>query len=290
MISRALIRVEGRPGVGKTLFIEQLLRSFDDEVLVARCLRDESARSLRESAPKTHPELRRYRQAGASGTAIFTCPVRDLDTEDLYSTRLMEDYAKAVVLEDEHGSLPADVIVYVAPALAPGDSLLVRRQHDREAAQRAQMAEMERTLGEPDGIEKILCQMVGEAAMRFLAADPNRVEQMRDDIRDVLARAHDARPLGPVLRWAVAASYEGIEQAEVVVVNIRGEQERPHAERLIADVARIRKDPEVFDEILGWRGSKLPITAVVANLVDARDTGTRKALARIRRTIRQVAV
>jgi hypothetical protein len=45
----------------------------------------------------------------------------------------------------------------------------------------------------------------------------------------------------------------------------------------------------VFDDVLGWRGSRVPVTAVVADLAHARDAGTRKALARVSRSVRDVA-
>jgi sugar phosphate isomerase/epimerase len=70
------------------------------------------------------------------------------------------------------------------------------------------------------------------------------------------------------------------------VVNIRAEPERPRAERLVADVGRLRKDAGLFRELLGPRGTRIPVTAVVANLADPKDRGTRKALARVRRAAR----
>ena len=80
-----------------------------------------------------------------------------------------------------------------------------------------------------------------------------------------------------------------IGDAGVVVTNTREGADVDGAMRLLADVQRIRKDEEVFDDILGWRGTRTPITAVAANLSDAADPGTRKALARIRRSIRRIA-
>jgi uridine kinase len=78
MIERAVVHVGGPPGAGKTTLIESLLRSYDGLVLVARCVRDDSLRSSRESAPKRHPEMRRYREAGASGAALFRFPFADI--------------------------------------------------------------------------------------------------------------------------------------------------------------------------------------------------------------------
>jgi hypothetical protein len=48
----------------------------------------------------------------------------------------------------------------------------------------------------------------------------------------------------------------------------------------------VRRDKAVFDDVLGWWGSKIRITAVAADLAHRDDAGTRKALARVRRAIR----
>ena len=71
-----------------------------------------------------------------------------------------------------------------------------------------------------------------------------------------------------------------------VVVNFRDPAERPAPEQLLVDLARLRNDDAVFNDILGWRGHRTPITAVVANISDARDAGRKKAIARVRRTLR----
>jgi hypothetical protein len=55
---------------------------------------------------------------------------------------------------------------------------------------------------------------------------------------------------------------------------------------LLAEVARLRKDQAVFDDVMGRRGNKVPITAVVADLAEPEDLGTKKALARVRRVVR----
>ena len=124
--------------------------------------------------------------------------------------------------------------------------------------------------------------------MELFAKDSGRLERLRRDLQEEVEHLRGQPPPEPTSPWAIASGYEGIENAEVVVVNIRDESERAHGERLLAEVARIRKDPEVFDQILGWRGRKTPITAVVANLADARDAGTKKVLSRLRRGIRKV--
>jgi len=88
------------------------------------------------------------------------------------------------------------------------------------------------------------------------------------------------------MQWAVADPYRGVERAQLVVVNIRDDAERSLGESLLAEVARLRKDDAVFADVMGPRGSRVPITAVVANLTRPTDPGTKKALARILRTVR----
>jgi hypothetical protein len=86
--------------------------------------------------------------------------------------------------------------------------------------------------------------------------------------------------------WAVSERFRGIEHAGLVVVNMRDETNRIAAELLVADVHRLRKHDSLFRDILGWRGHRIPITAVVANVADSSDRGRQKALTRVRRTLR----
>jgi NAD(P)-dependent dehydrogenase (short-subunit alcohol dehydrogenase family) len=87
--------------------------------------------------------------------------------------------------------------------------------------------------------------------------------------------------------WALAAGYEGIERAQLVVINVRSEDERVVAQILIEDVVRLRKDEAVFRDIIGHRGYKLPVTAVVADLSDPKDPGLKKAVARVKRATKR---
>ena len=86
-------------------------------------------------------------------------------------------------------------------------------------------------------------------------------------------------PPKPADRWAVSERFRGIERAGLVVVNIRDEADRAEAQQVVDDVHRLRRDDVLFKDILGWRGHRLPVTALVANLADPRDAGRRKAVA-----------
>lgn len=286
MRERALIHVGGPKGAGKTTFVEQILGGASEWVLAARCVRDDSLRQARESAPSSQPELRRYREAGASGAALFTFPEGDIGSEAFFLTRLMEDYSQAVVLEGDSPLTFVDLAVFVAPPFGEGESLLVRRQRDRAKEERAKADALERLLREPDGVAEFLGQMVGVPLAEFARKNPSLVKDTRARMLDAIAQARKAPSPKPTEHWAIADGYEGIERAQLVVVNVRDDVERERGERLVSDVHRLRKDAAVFDDVLGHHGSKVPVTAVVANMADRNNAGTKKALARVQRAIR----
>ena len=85
-------------------------------------------------------------------------------------------------------------------------------------------------------------------------------------------------------------SFESVQPGglgELVVVNVCNEPERTQGERLVGDLGRLRQEPTLLDGILGVHGTKIPITAIVANLSDPKDAGLKKALARIGREVRR---
>lgn len=85
MSARALIHVAGPKGAGKTCFVETILAEIGGIILAARCARDDSLRRSREGSPMTHPELRRYRRAGASGAALFVFPQSEIGSDAFFN-------------------------------------------------------------------------------------------------------------------------------------------------------------------------------------------------------------
>jgi hypothetical protein len=128
MRQRALIHVAGPEGAGKTTFIEAILGEADGFILAARCVRDDTLRRSREVSTKTHPELRRYHAAGASGAALFSFPESEIGSDAFFMTDLMEDYSEAAILEGDSPVPFVDLAAFVAPPLPAGKTLLVRRE------------------------------------------------------------------------------------------------------------------------------------------------------------------
>jgi hypothetical protein len=282
---RAFIHVGGPRGAGKTTFVEAVLEDKGGLILAARCVCDDSLKRSRETTPKTGPELRRYRDAGASGVAIFTFPRSD-GHDAFFETDLMSDYSEAVVIEGDSPLEFADLHVFIAPPLPDGKTLLVRRRRDLAREGRDKVDALERLLRQRDGAAELLGQMVGSPLASFARRSPWLLEKMRRDLLAGIATGRHAPPPRPTQHWGLAAGYEGIEHAQLVVINVRGDRERERGEGLAAEIGRLRKDEAVFNDILGYLGSKTPVTIVVANLLDAKGAGRKKALVRVRRALR----
>jgi hypothetical protein len=127
----------------------------------------------------------------------------------------------------------------------------------------------------------LFASLVGQESADFLAVHPRRVEELRLSLLAEIERAAPAPK--STRRWAISRGYEGIEQARVVVVNIRSAGERRGAERLVRDLERLRKDEAVFRDVRGRRGQRTASTEMIANLAHSHDHGLKKALARIGR-------
>lgn len=111
------------------------------------------------------------------------------------------------------------------------------------------------------------------------------LDRFRADLGAGARRARRTSEAQPE-RWAVAPGHAGIERAQLVVVKVRDEGERQNGARLVADIARLRKDDRIFSDALGVHGTRIPITAVVADLANPDDPGLKKAVARVKRAIR----
>lgn len=284
MRQRALIHVDGPPGAGKTTLVEALLAHTNHMITAMRCVRDDTLPEPRESHAQTDPQPRRYRAAGAHTAALYAFPGTSDAHDAFFQTDLMQDFSHAVVIEGDCPVSFADLTAFVAPAT--GGRLLTRRKSDQPSAERQAMDVLEALLRQPSGLEALLGGLIGPGLGEFARQQPELVEQERRKALEQLAELRSRPVAKHRMRWTVADTYRGIERAQLVVVNIRDHTEKDKGEALLAEVTRLRKDDSVFTDVMGPRGNRVPITAVVANLTQPTDPITRKALARIRRVIR----
>lgn len=285
MRERAIVHVGGPLGAGKTTFIERLLGANVAFTICVRGEHDASLRKERVSAPRSHSELRRYRDAGAAEVALYRFAKRDLDA--FFMSDFMQEYSDAVFIE---GDLPLDFVdlsVFVAPVPAAGHSLFRSARRDHTAAHEASLAQWTRVIDDPEALAKLFGGALGETLAELMRARPEMFDDTRRAMREKLELLKGAPPPEPTEHWALAEGYEGIELAQLVVVNVRDESERPAAAGLLEELARLRNDETIFADVVGLRGNKIPITAVVADLSNARDAGLKKALARVKRATKR---
>jgi hypothetical protein len=278
---RAFIHVGGPAGAGKTTLVEALLAHTDSLITAVRCVRDDTLPEPGECFTTTDPELHRYWVAGAHTVARYAFPGASDAHDAFFQIDVMQDFSPAVVIEGDCPVSFADVSAFVAPA--SGGRLLVRRESDQPSRQRQAMDALEEVLSRPGGLESILGELIGPGLAGFALQQPQLVDQERRKSLTQLAELRSRPAAKPRMRWSVGDAYHGIQRAQLVVVNIRDDTEKGTGEALLTEVARLRNDSEVFTDVMGPRGNRVPITAVVANLAQPADPGTRKALRRIRR-------
>lgn len=278
MIERTIVSVDGPPGSGKTTFVEYLLRATDRCVQTVRCHRDPDLDKPRESSPAGHPELKRYRTAGADGATVYRFPEPDPDA--FFCSRFMEDPSD-VVIEGERPIGHVDLDVFIAPAPEPRRKLLRRVKRNLARERRVTVARLQRLLGSREGTARLADELLGTPLALFAECRPEMLESFRSKIAANLDRIGSVEPSRERNeRWEITEPYRGIEHAQLVVINIRGDAERRRGERAWEDVLRLRNETRVFEDILGWRGSRVPIKAVVADLSNERDPGLKEAVRR----------
>lgn len=267
------------------MFVERLL---DAEVAFAICVRaerDAKLRKERESAPKTHAELRRYREAGASDAALYRFP--EPSAEAFFTTDFMQDYSEAVFIEGDCPIDYVDVSVFVAPCPQNGRSLLRRVLRDHTRAHQTSIEQFAQALESPEAMAQLLGTVLAQPLVARALEQPRILDDVRRSMKSGLSAIRRAPPPAPTEHWTLDAGYAGIEHAQLVVVNVRSDADRHAAAALLEDVARLRVDEGVFRDVVGLRGNKVPVTAIIADLSNPKDAGLKKAVARVKRATKR---
>lgn len=281
MRERALVHVAGPASAGKTTFLEQLLGANAAFAICIRAERDMKLRKSQESAPKSHAELRRYRQAGAIAVALYRFAEPSMDA--FFMSDVMQEYSEAVFIEGDCPIDYADLSVFVAPPPSAGRSLLRRVVRDHAAYRRASIEQLEQALENPEAMARLFSAGVGGPLVARALHRPRILSDLRRATKTRLDEVRRAPPPPPTEHWVLEEDYAGIEHAQLVVVNVRTDGERAAAEIAVDQITRLRTDDEVHRDVVGLRSSKVPITAVVADLLNPKDAGLKKSVMRAKR-------
>ena len=270
MRCRALIHVAGPKGAGKTALIERLLSARLGLALCVRAERDADLRTEKSTAPATHAELRRYRQAGAASVVRYRFGTPSTDA--FFSSDAMQDYSELVVIEGDCPVEFVDLEVFVAPPLPQGQPLL-----RREKVQRSERRS-----------EQHRRRLLGDGMRDFGLPWPGWGGSDAQELMDLLGKRHGKRGATRMREaWTLAQGYEGIELAQLVVANLRSDDDRAAAPSLLAEVAQLRSDKGIFADVIGIGGKRVPVTAIATDLAGPVDAGWKKVVARVKRTMKQ---
>ena len=154
MRNRSLVLVAGPASAGKTMFVERLLGAEVALAICIRAVRDSKLKRERESDPKSHPELCRYRRAGATAAALYHFPRPD--PVAFFTSHTLDDYSEAVFIEGDDPTGFVDLSVYVVAPLPAGRPLLRRLTRNRAAERRASAEQLARALEDPDAMARLL--------------------------------------------------------------------------------------------------------------------------------------
>jgi len=155
-----------------------MLTGSDALVIAARCAHDDTLRQFRETTPGTHPELRRYREAGAIGAAMLTFPGDSDLSDDFFATDLLLNYSQAVVLEGDSPVRFVDLRVFVAPPPVEDQQLFIRCAHEQGRSTRGSTA-LEQLLRQPDGMVDVLGAIGGARLAQLGGEHRELLEEMR---------------------------------------------------------------------------------------------------------------
>lgn len=297
MRRRALIHIGGPASSGKTLFIEKLLGAQLGITNCARARLDPGLKKARESATARDADLQRYQKAGASRAAVYHFPGRDADA--FFTTDIMEYYSEVVLVEGDDPSGLFNLTVFVVKPLPQGESLLRRVAYDPLEARRAAREKVDALLGRPPALTT--APSSADDLISALTTTPRSAEDLKlieTMLLNLLDTSVSPRTLtkrgksraatqAPTERWALHEDYVGIERAKLIVVHACSDEERLAARPLLDEITRLRKDEEVYRDVTSWHSNKLPITVVVADLSNPADPGLKKAIARVKRTVKQ---
>ena len=283
MIDRAYIWVDGPTGVGKTTLVERSLQSNRSRlVMAARFVETDQVKQPSEDRP-SDGDPDRYERAGAFHSMRYRYPPGEQGRAagDFFHTRFIEQYSEGIIFEGRRlPGMEADLFLFVTRPLPEGEELVEMKS--REEARIGLRTYLALAAGmSPDELDE---EPPGEDPELDME-DGDVVEEIEipDELgRKLLEWAEKGVPLTRKA-WTLRDDHQGLARAEVVVVNIHDESERGAAERLAAQIRRIREDERISKDVLGWDLRRRLKSIHIANLADRRDPELKKVVAKIKR-------
>ncbi|MFB6352224.1 MAG: hypothetical protein ABEN55_09835 [Bradymonadaceae bacterium] len=211
-------------------------------------------------------ELKRVREAGAASAAVIRHEDSRESRDRVWDTDVVGfDYTESLVVEGSFPfGFPPDLPVFVAKPLPEGRRLVEEIGED-ERPNKGSDAPTDQ--GE---LEREFIDMV--------TGGSNDSSFDWTELRNrFLERARTSS------KYRITEGYDGIQFAKVVAINVRNEHERDRGEALAEQIRDLRRDDELYEELLSPGGDRRQITIRVVDLSDPDDSGVRDLVRRIAR-------
>jgi hypothetical protein len=290
MIPRPLIYVSGSDQKLASRFARTLLESVPFLPTHVCAIRTEETSSPRRVAKSG--DRRRLRLVERNEVAPHRYEFEAPDTIAFYEAPFMEDFSEWVLIEGDRAVEAFDFEVFVASPPLQGETLL-RRTSTGAEREHADMTDVERflsSLGGSSSLGPVAARRSGFPTRRALQSQRDLERSLREELMKLVG-ANPSAQSGRASRqkaWTLHERYRGIERAGLVVVHCETDDERSRADAFLDEVARMREDRSVFHDIARLGVRRVPITSVRADLGDAKDAGTKKAIARVARAVRHM--
>jgi predicted ATPase len=291
--------VDGHPGAGKTTLIERLLESNKSRSIQAsRCVARRGSGPWKEEHPRVsgktasrHTELRRYLDAGAEDSSML---IYDPDKIDIDSLLSEVDAGFGTwdewVLEAENDEYSgAHCSVFVLRPLPESAQLVERKE---KIVGHIPLDEYLRHGGVkllPDESVEPVGYLPEDIDLRFDQHLPEKLAQAgmvlnegeRSRLRALIRDGVPIRSKGPELRPECSR----LLAAEVVVINLHHQRECARAEATRTQILQLYSNWKLRYQ-LDFRSRVTRAGVYLANLQDAVNPETQKALAQIKRKLR----
>lgn len=283
---RAFIRIDGADNSGKTILIELYLKSNRSAcVSIARILETKEV-DAPEADYRNTPELERVSTDEVFSTMVYRYPpqqrVRAYD--EFWDTTLMEDPTDAVFLEGAADfGLASSLHIFVTRPLAKGESLL--RQDETEITRLDLKGLLEMFSGiELENIE--IPEDANEENGDIEASDAKIIEIPDAVVKMILQAKSEGFPLKRQ-GWVLPDTHQGLKRASMVIINIMNEAEAEAARDLAEEIRRMHKEWDIMRDLSLRTTDGCRLTLFIANLANPKDPELKKAIARIKRVIRE---
>ncbi|MFB3902420.1 MAG: hypothetical protein ACE15E_03125 [Acidobacteriota bacterium] len=292
MVSLAI--VDGQPGAGKTTLICRLIesnRSRSQQVcrILARPESEVCAEEHGAKAQEQYPELQAWERAGALLPSVSGYDPLQGDLADVLDRIGIDpDTDDELILEgDNDGSVRPDCAVYVLRPLADGESPAVETE---QVVAHIEFRDYLDAIGidvpddEPIVIEDL--EVADDERTEAGAGEPGSTAFDESELAKLQQWIEQGVPVkGKVL--GLHPNCARLDRAgDVIVINIRDASELAQAEKTRAQIRGLYTDWHKRNK-LRLRGWGPPPGIYIANLADPRDPGLGKALAQLKRKLRQ---